>query len=374
MVPIRIFISHSSLDKEFAHSVANELRKPAMAPWIDRQEIVAGDDIIDRLGEGLRSMDVLLFLISRASLESGWANLELKYAIRREISEKRVLVMPFIIDDTPLVELPWFLAHKSVLRTTKDAAGAADITSAIRRALERRAAVNSTRPEDRRFQRDPRVEQIISRVKSGHWNAAREAALEILHATDEFGNNELFEHVLKYHELRDDDELRWGAIMTIESFLQLAPSFVNRALLVRMASHQDFSIRSSAASICMDLAQFAPHQVPIDVLVKLAVHDEDWYVMAPATAALKAMARYRPAVLSIFMSRLRSDARGARSHAAEAIADIARKEPEILDPEELASELGRLKKLGDEVAQRHIAEALSAARKVDRVELYRYGL
>jgi hypothetical protein len=35
----------------------------------------------------------------------------------------------------------------------------------------------------------------------------------------------------------------------------------------------------------MDLANSAPDRVPLDFLLKLSVHDEDWYVQAPVNAA-----------------------------------------------------------------------------------------
>jgi len=56
----------------------------------------------------------------------------------------------------------------------------------------------------------------------------------------------------------------------------------------------------------MDLAHSAPALVPLDILLKLGVYDEDWYVEAPAAAALKAMARSFPEVLNVFFMQLRS--------------------------------------------------------------------
>lgn len=136
----------------------------------------------------------------------------------------------------------------------------------------------------------------------------------------------------------------------------------------------DFSIRSTAASICMDFAQFAADRVPMDILLKLARHDEDWYVMAPAFAALKSMARQRPAVLHVFFRRLHSSDSDVREYAANALADIADEEPEILDPEELKQELSRLKKIGDNVAADFIAEALPKVERAERSSDYKYGL
>jgi hypothetical protein len=107
MTPARIFLSHSSEDKEFALRIATALRDPTMAPWIDSEQIITGDDIFDRLGHGLQSMDVLVFLISQASMKSEWVLLEVKHAVTRELTEKRALLLPFIIDGTEPTGLPW---------------------------------------------------------------------------------------------------------------------------------------------------------------------------------------------------------------------------------------------------------------------------
>jgi len=343
-----------------------------MAPWIDSEQIVTGDDIFDRLGQGLQSMDVMVFLVSKASLESEWVKREVKYAIKKEIIERRLLVLPFIIDDTPTDALPWFLSSRNVSHGAADASGVEHIVNAVHQALERRSVVAETSSEESEFSYDPRVDRLIENVGLGDWNAARDAAIEMLKATDEFGENELFEALLTYIDCLDED-LRWGAIITIESFAQLAPWLIDRKLLTRMANHPDFSTRSSAASICFDLAYFAPDRVPVDVLLKLSMHDEDWYVMTPATAALKAMARWRPAVLRVFFSRLRSADPDAREHAAQALADIAREEPELLEREELAHELSRLEQMGDRAARGYIAEGLSRVQQADRSGPYRYG-
>jgi hypothetical protein len=53
-----------------------------------------------------------------------------------------------------------------------------------------------------------------------------------------------------------------------------------------MASHRNFSVRSSAAFIFLRWAQFAPDRISIDILPKLSAYEEDWYVERPANAAV----------------------------------------------------------------------------------------
>jgi len=372
----RVFISHSSQDKKFAESVVTAFRSPDLAPWIDSEQIVTGDDIFDELGHGLQSMDILVFLASRASLKSELVRLEVKYAIKREIDEKRALVLPFIIDDTPTRALPWYLSHRNAPRVTQDAAGAGHIAASVRQAVQRRSSRKAARPTDAVvFKRDPRIERLIKDVNVSDWAAADRAALEIVKATDKFGHNDLFEALLEYQDYPNkEDDILWGALMTIESCVQLASWLINREKLARMANHQDFQVRSSMASICMDLAEFAPSQVPVDLVMKLAVYNEDWYVQAPATATLKSLAHLRPSVLRIFYERLASTDPDERAHAARAVADIADKEPEILDLSELKEHLSALKGMGDREARDYITRALPKVKQSEGASRFRYGL
>jgi nucleoside phosphorylase len=224
------------------------------------------------------------------------------------------------------------------------------------------------------FKGDPRIDQLIQDVGVGDWDAARDAAFEILKGTDESGRNKLFECLLEYQEYPYDEDMRWGALMTIECFAELAPWLVDHKLLAHMANHTDFSIRSSAASMCMNLAQYAPDRVPMDILVRLARHDEDWYVMAPAFAALKAMAQERPVVLYVLFNQLHSPDGDARECAAAALADIGNKEPAVLDPERLNQELSRLRRIGDHVAAELIREVVPKVEQVQYGGGYKYGL
>jgi hypothetical protein len=97
----RVFISHSSSDKSFAERVSTALRNSEINPWIDKEQVLVGDDVLEKLGQGLRTMDLLVFIVSKKALRSRWVDRELKFAARREIEEKAILILPFIIDSTP---------------------------------------------------------------------------------------------------------------------------------------------------------------------------------------------------------------------------------------------------------------------------------
>ncbi len=370
----RIFISHSSKDNEFASLVAQELHKANLAPWIDSAKILAGDDILEEIGGGLKTMDLLLFLVSRNALESPWVDRELKFASMKTIKDKEIRILPFIIDDTPIDDLPWYVSALHARHVAPNSAGAGEILRQVQDVLRKRvpppSQEHSTRVE---VKGDRRVDLLINAVQLADWAAAEFAALEIVKTTDSSGRNELFDALLEYQDLTDDDPRFWGALHTIECCIRLAPWLITHSMISRMANHWNFSVRSSAAAICLDLAHAAPDRVPFDVVAKLSSFDEDWYVETPATSAIKAMARTFPTVLKLFFSRIHGPSLDERQHAAYALYDIASQEPEILNADELQDALLHLRAIGDNDTYRRMAKALSKVKAVEHRPQYRYG-
>jgi len=229
--------------------------------------------------------------------------------------------------------------------------------------------------EQKGFKADARVEKLIQNIKLAEWDKAADAALDVLKTTDSSsGRNEIFEALLRYKDLPDEDNRFWGAMHTLECCVRMAPWLINRRQLGQLAAHENFSVRATAASICMDLAHSAPALVPLDILLKLAVYDEDWYVEAPAAAALKAMVRSFPEVLNVFFVQLRSTVAEERARAAYHIQTVSEHEPTLLDGERLGKEIQLLKRLKDTEAQQHLERALRNVKDSPRASWYRYGL
>ena len=374
MAEARIFISHSSHDKAFALRLAAKLKQPGISPWIDSEQIISGEDILDELGRGLATMDLLVLLASRHALESEWVNREVKFAQFREIEEKKALVLVYILDETSPKKLPWFLHHKNAARISSNDDGAELIVLDIRKSLARRQSPGQQQIEIAGFKPSPEVERLIRDVGIGDWDNAHRSALSIHAFTQPSGSNELFEPLLNYVDHPTDDNIRWSALHVIESLAQLSPWLFTRDVLFRLGQHSNFSVRSSAASLCMDFASYSPELVPTDLAMRLARYDEDWYVMSPATACLKALCSSRPILITHFLAFLRSEIPAEREYAARVFGEIAEKEPEILEPEELDAQISRLLGIGDKLAAGILAESLPSIKHAKRGSRYKYGL
>lgn len=104
-----IFLSHNHNDKPFVRELASYLRDYGIDVWVDEAEMKIGDSLIEKVGEALNENAFVGVVISRHSVNSSWVEKELQIALQREIREKRVVVLPILIDDS---ELPIFLTDK----------------------------------------------------------------------------------------------------------------------------------------------------------------------------------------------------------------------------------------------------------------------
>lgn len=104
-----IFVSYSHADKEFARKLAAQLVQHKAHIWIDEWEMHVGDSLIEKVQGAIQGATALLVLLSRHSVDSEWCKKELSAGLIRELEEKRVVVLPVLIEDC---QIPMFLRDK----------------------------------------------------------------------------------------------------------------------------------------------------------------------------------------------------------------------------------------------------------------------
>lgn len=112
-----IFLSHNSKDKPFVRKLADDLRKKGHYVWVDEAEIKVGDSLIGKIEEGIENTEYLGVVISNNSNKSEWVNREVRTALNQEIHNKKVKVLPILIEDA---EIPPFLIDKKYADFTSD--------------------------------------------------------------------------------------------------------------------------------------------------------------------------------------------------------------------------------------------------------------
>lgn len=114
---LKVFLSHSSLDKPFVQQVAHGLHRAHLV--FDEQTFSPGQDFRDAIIKGLDSSRFFVFFASRRSLDSSWCKYELDEAQLRLIETKLdaqlvVIIEPSItVNDLP----PWLRKCKVIVQT-----------------------------------------------------------------------------------------------------------------------------------------------------------------------------------------------------------------------------------------------------------------
>ena len=78
-----IFLSYSSKDKEKVKPVADILEKKGYNVWMDKSgKVLGGDQFKDKIIQGIKECDVVLFFSSIHSNNSEWTAKEIGYAVK----------------------------------------------------------------------------------------------------------------------------------------------------------------------------------------------------------------------------------------------------------------------------------------------------
>src|ERR1700693_2815369 len=84
---MKVFLSHSTKDKQFVQTLAAELEGEKIKPWLCEIDIEFGDNFVAEIEEGLRDADLTVLFWSPEAARSDWTQLEWTSVTALEISE-----------------------------------------------------------------------------------------------------------------------------------------------------------------------------------------------------------------------------------------------------------------------------------------------
>lgn len=106
---MRVFISYSHQDSKYADAIIKALKAANHDVWSDRGKLKAGDNLITKLNEGIKSSDAFILIISKYSLQSKWVKHEYSTFALGDISSERTRVIPVLVDKS---SVPQYLANR----------------------------------------------------------------------------------------------------------------------------------------------------------------------------------------------------------------------------------------------------------------------
>jgi len=102
--PMRVFLSHSTKDKQFVRTLAAEL-EGQLELWLCEVDIELGDNFVAEIEKGLRDADLTVLFWSPEAAASAWTHEEWTAVKAREISESRTRLGVVLLRDCELPQL-----------------------------------------------------------------------------------------------------------------------------------------------------------------------------------------------------------------------------------------------------------------------------
>src|SRR5208282_3958568 len=102
---MKVFLSHSTKDKQFVQMLAEQLEAEKIEPWVCEVDIELGDNFVAKIEEGLRDADLTVLFWSPEAARSDWTRLEWTSVTAREISESRTRLGIVLLRDCAVPEL-----------------------------------------------------------------------------------------------------------------------------------------------------------------------------------------------------------------------------------------------------------------------------
>jgi len=126
---MKVFISYSQRDKKYADLIANRLREAGHEVWYDTWTLKAGDNLLNKINEGIKEAQALIVIISKHSLRSKWVMHEFSALAFGDISGRKSRIIPVLIDNS---SVPEYLARYVYVDLTIDEeAGLQNIVRAL---------------------------------------------------------------------------------------------------------------------------------------------------------------------------------------------------------------------------------------------------
>jgi hypothetical protein len=114
---MRIFISYSQRDQEFARHLAQTLRRQGGEPWLSEHGLLAGSDWLTSLKENLQASDALVLIMPSTSAVSG--NSAFFEAGAAKAIGKDVIVVVPELQSVDRSNIPYDLASTVVIDASK---------------------------------------------------------------------------------------------------------------------------------------------------------------------------------------------------------------------------------------------------------------
>ena len=163
---MKVFISHSYNDHDFALLLAEKLKKDSIDVWIDDWKLKVGDSIVQKINEGLENSSFLMIVFSEFSIKSDWVLRELNSTLMRQLtkkeSKKEIKILPILLEVEP-IELPPLFSDLYAVRFSRNSINETEYKKLIEPIMEKVKSNELSKYQDMYFENIAHVDMIIDK-------------------------------------------------------------------------------------------------------------------------------------------------------------------------------------------------------------------
>jgi class 3 adenylate cyclase len=102
-IPVRVFVSHSHEDRDFANDLTKQLARCGIETWYSPANIIPAENYIESIRDGLIKSDWVIVIVSSHSSKSDWVRAEVNTAADDPRFRSRILPIKLDDSDTALI-------------------------------------------------------------------------------------------------------------------------------------------------------------------------------------------------------------------------------------------------------------------------------
>lgn len=110
LLPMKIFLSHKSKDKSNVREFKNILQKLGFSPWLDEEELKAGDKLNRSLLKGMQESCAAIFFITDNYEDTQYLSDEIDYAKNRAMEDPNFKIITLVFNNANH-NIPQLLRH-----------------------------------------------------------------------------------------------------------------------------------------------------------------------------------------------------------------------------------------------------------------------
>jgi hypothetical protein len=98
------FVSHSTMDKDFADRLYADLQAKGVRCWYAPHDMEGGEHVDTQIDRAIKVHEKLLLFLSESSINSNWVKREITKAVKREEAEGKRVLFPISLVDYSILE------------------------------------------------------------------------------------------------------------------------------------------------------------------------------------------------------------------------------------------------------------------------------